>query len=236
MAPEERKRIARASWAEAGRTFAVLPLMGRLTEANGRVEVVGREHLEEAVAKHIPTIFFSGHFSNYEIMAAVVVQAGIEGFLTYRPTNNPYFDARIVESRRRYGVKLFAAKGVDSARELLKTLAKRDFGRHHGRPEVLVRRLGPLLRPARAHQPGPGAAGAGDERAHPADGGHAAEGRALPHDLLRALLPRANGRPRRGRRGGRAAHHRVHRRARARAAGASTSGCTDAGPTRSTPR
>jgi Kdo2-lipid IVA lauroyltransferase/acyltransferase len=126
MGLAERKRIARASWAEAGRTFAVLPLMDRLTESSGRVEVVGREHLEEAVAKHIPTIFFSGHFSNYEIMAAVVVQGGIEGFLTYRATNNPYFDARIVESRRRYGVKLFAAKGIASARELSKTLAKGD--------------------------------------------------------------------------------------------------------------
>jgi Kdo2-lipid IVA lauroyltransferase/acyltransferase len=88
--------------------------------------VAGREHLEEAVAKHIPTIFYSGHFSNYEIMAAVTVQAGIEGFLTYRATNNPYFDARIIESRRRYGVKLFSAKGPESARELLKTLAKGD--------------------------------------------------------------------------------------------------------------
>jgi KDO2-lipid IV(A) lauroyltransferase len=126
MGAAERRRIGRASWAEAGRTFAVLPLMDRLTESNGRVEVVGREHLEEAVAKHIPTIFFSGHFSNYEIMAAVVVQAGIEGFLTYRATNNPYFDARIIESRRRYGVKLFSAKGIASARELSKTLAKGD--------------------------------------------------------------------------------------------------------------
>jgi KDO2-lipid IV(A) lauroyltransferase len=126
MAPAERKRIGHAAWVEAGRTFAELPLMDRLTEGTGRVEVVGREHLEEAVAKHIPTIFFSGHFSNFEIMAAVTVQAGIQGSLTYRATNNPYFDARIIESRRRYGVKLFAAKGPESARELLKTLSKGD--------------------------------------------------------------------------------------------------------------
>jgi KDO2-lipid IV(A) lauroyltransferase len=125
MPPDERRRIGRASFAEAGRTFAELPLMDRLTEANGRVEVVGREHLEEAVREQIPTIFFSGHFSNYEIMAAVVLQAGIDGMLTYRATNNPYFDARIVESRRRYGVKLFAAKGAESARGLHKQLARR---------------------------------------------------------------------------------------------------------------
>jgi KDO2-lipid IV(A) lauroyltransferase len=125
MPPGERRRIGRAAFVEAGRTFAELPLMDRLTEANGRVEVAGREHLEEAVRERIPSIFVSGHFSNFEIMAAVVVQAGIDGVLTYRATNNPYFDARIVASRRRYGVKLFAAKGMERARDLYKTLARR---------------------------------------------------------------------------------------------------------------
>ncbi|HXQ45640.1 MAG TPA: lysophospholipid acyltransferase family protein [Caulobacteraceae bacterium] len=123
MSPQERERIGRAAWAQTGRTFAELTLMDRITEQNGRVEVVGREHLEEAVSKHIPTIFFSGHLSNYEIMAAVVVGTGIDAVLTYRATNNPYFDARIVESRRRYGVKLFRAKGAVNARDLYKQLA-----------------------------------------------------------------------------------------------------------------
>ncbi|HLK24431.1 MAG TPA: lysophospholipid acyltransferase family protein [Caulobacteraceae bacterium] len=126
MPPDKRLEIARAAWRNIGRTFAELPLMHRLSEGNGRIVVAGREHLEEAIARRIPTIFFSGHISNYEVMALVVVQAGIQGFLAYRPTNNPYFDRRIVESRRRYGVKLFAAKGRGFAREVLNTLARGD--------------------------------------------------------------------------------------------------------------
>jgi KDO2-lipid IV(A) lauroyltransferase len=39
--------------------------------------------------------------------------------ITYRAANNPYVDAMIRENRARYGVKLFAPKGGDGARELL---------------------------------------------------------------------------------------------------------------------
>jgi KDO2-lipid IV(A) lauroyltransferase len=126
MSPVERRRISRAQWEETGRMFAEFPLMDRVTPLTGRVEVVGAEHLEEAVRERIPTIFFSGHLSNYEVMAAVVVQAGIKGPLTYRAINNPYVDKRVIEGRRRYGVELFAAKGVENARELYKALVKRD--------------------------------------------------------------------------------------------------------------
>ena len=35
------------------------------------------------------------------------------------PANNPYVDAMIRKNRARYGVKLFAPKGGDGARELL---------------------------------------------------------------------------------------------------------------------
>ena len=124
MSPEERRRVARGAWRNTGRVFAELPLMHRLSEANGRIEVVGREHLEEAVAKQIPSMFFSGHISNYEVMALVVVSEVADATLTYRQTNNPYVDRRIVASRRRYGVKAFAAKGNEAARELYKALAR----------------------------------------------------------------------------------------------------------------
>jgi Kdo2-lipid IVA lauroyltransferase/acyltransferase len=129
MTAEERRRISRAQWEETGRTFAEFPLMDRLTPKNGRVEVIGAERLEEIARERIPTVFFSGHFSNYEVMAVVIIQAGVRGRLTYRSINNPYIDRRVIDNRRRYGIELFSAKGVDSARELFKTLIKGDsFG------------------------------------------------------------------------------------------------------------
>ncbi len=35
---------------------------------------------------------------------AVIVSSGLKSRVSYRPANNPHTDARIKESRRRYGV------------------------------------------------------------------------------------------------------------------------------------
>ena len=119
---DERRRIADEAWRQTGRTFAELPLMQRLRPASGRIEVVGRERLEALAREKVPTVFCGGHYANHEVMAALVVETGIDCILTYREANNPLVDRRIVESRRRYGVPLFAPKGADSARELLRVL------------------------------------------------------------------------------------------------------------------
>jgi KDO2-lipid IV(A) lauroyltransferase len=68
-------------------------------------------------------VLISGHFSNIEIMAAVILAAGIDCDITYRAANNPYVDHRIKEGRFRYGVKLLAPKGAEGARDLLESLS-----------------------------------------------------------------------------------------------------------------
>ena len=57
--------------------------------------------------------------ANIETLAAVLVASGVPVQVTYRAANNPYVDAQIRAARARYGVKLFAPKGGDGARELL---------------------------------------------------------------------------------------------------------------------
>ncbi len=64
-------------------------------------------------------VFVSGHLSNWEVMPAAIVDSGVVCEMTYRAANNPYVDERIKASRFRYGVRLFAPKGGDGARELL---------------------------------------------------------------------------------------------------------------------
>ncbi|HEX4179719.1 MAG TPA: lysophospholipid acyltransferase family protein [Caulobacteraceae bacterium] len=118
----ERDRIALESWRRLGRMAAEFTMLDRLTPASGRVEVVGRERLEAIARDNIPAVLISGHFSNFEIMAAVIVDSGVRCQVTYRAANNPYFDARIVRARQSYGVKLFAPKGVDGSRELLRAM------------------------------------------------------------------------------------------------------------------
>jgi KDO2-lipid IV(A) lauroyltransferase len=120
--PAWRAAILKAQWENVGRTFAEFPLMDRLTPASGRVEVVNAERLQQIAATHEPVVFVSGHLSNWEVMPSVIVNSGVVCQITYRAANNPYVDARIRKSRARYGVRLFAPKGGDGARELLDAL------------------------------------------------------------------------------------------------------------------
>lgn len=119
MSDADRERLAADQWDQTGRTFAELTMMDRLTPASGRIEIVGAERLEAIRDSGRPVVFVSGHLANFELMPAVILAAGVPCQVTYRATNNPYVDAMIRENRARYGVKLFAPKGGDGARELL---------------------------------------------------------------------------------------------------------------------
>lgn len=119
----ERERIARDQWENFGRYLGEFPLMYRLTPESGRVDVAGADHLDRVRASGLPAIFVSGHLSSLEVMAAVILKAGIACDITYRAANNPLVDRRMRENRARYGVTLFAPKGMEGGRRLLEGLA-----------------------------------------------------------------------------------------------------------------
>ena len=118
----ERQRLAHAQWENVGRVLIEVFMMDRIMADPTRVEIVGLEKLEALRASGRPIVFVSGHFANWEVMAAAKTVAGIEGVLAYRGANNPYIDARLRETRRRYGVKLFAPKGAQGGREVMAAL------------------------------------------------------------------------------------------------------------------
>ena len=121
--------IAKDQWDNTGRTFAEFPLLGRVRvfDDNSRVTVIGLERLEALRDSGQGAVLISGHFANWEIMAAVFSQAGLPVRVTYRPTNNPYFDARIRSQRQKYGIDLMVAKsGPRGAKELISALRSGD--------------------------------------------------------------------------------------------------------------
>jgi KDO2-lipid IV(A) lauroyltransferase len=120
----EIRRLLRAQWQETGRWVFEFPILDRIAEEPERIEVVGLERLTALAQGEGPAVLISGHFSNFDVMALAIVRAGVQCQITYRATNNPYVDARIVANRRRYGVKLFAPKGTSGARELFRALAR----------------------------------------------------------------------------------------------------------------
>jgi len=120
-----RERLALDQWEQTGRTFAELAVMDSLTPDGGRIEIVGLERLHAIRDSGKPVVLISGHLANFEVMAAVIMAAGIPCQVTYRAANNPYVDALIRKSRERYGIRLFAPKG-DGTRELMAGMKRGD--------------------------------------------------------------------------------------------------------------
>lgn len=121
-AESEIAELLRAQWNNFGRYIAEFPVLDRLTPAGGRVDMTDAWRLKAIATAGRPVVLISGHLSNMEIMAAAIVEAGIDCEVTYRAANNPYVDARIKRSRFAYGVRLFAPKGAEGARDLLEGL------------------------------------------------------------------------------------------------------------------
>lgn len=122
----EREAIAGAMWRQLGRTVAEFAHLDRIQpyREGGRVRVENAERLDAIREAGRGAVFISGHFANWEIMAAALVQRGLACHVTYRPANNPLVDARINAARRGYGVRLQSAKGREGGMGLLRALAK----------------------------------------------------------------------------------------------------------------
>ena len=117
-------RLLRAQWEELGRWIAEFPILDRIAAEPERIEVQGLERLTPLTEAGHPAVLISGHFSNFDVMAVAIVRAGVQCQITYRATNNPYVNDRIIENRRRYGVKMFAPKGTQGAREMFRAIAR----------------------------------------------------------------------------------------------------------------
>lgn len=119
-----RKDVARAAWAEIGRTAAELPHLPNLDPFGDRVEWVGLERLDAIRDAKTGVVFISGHFSNWELMPMSIARRGAPCAMTYRPANNPIIDDRILAIRQAYGAQLQAAKGVEGGMGLMRSLKR----------------------------------------------------------------------------------------------------------------
>lgn len=124
QSPAWRARVLRSSWDNLGRTAAEFSHMDRISPESGRLEIVNLERLHALNAQGRPAVLVGGHFANWECLARAIVASGVTTQITYRAANNPYIDAAIIESRRRYGVRLFAPKGGDGSREILGAMGR----------------------------------------------------------------------------------------------------------------
>jgi KDO2-lipid IV(A) lauroyltransferase len=122
--PAERDRIVRGVWENLGRMAAEMPHLPTLIGLRaGELgwEVEGEEHLEALRTQGGPAIFFSGHFSNWEMVSPTVAALGVPIAGVYRAASNPAADDIIQQLRRdvRSGDEPMFAKGSQGARAAL---------------------------------------------------------------------------------------------------------------------
>ena len=122
MSQESRDEIAKKSWESVGRTAGELPHLPKIHPYDGnRVEVVGAEHLDAIENSDRGAVFISGHFANWEVMAAAICCRPVDCLVTYRALNNPFIDRRLNQVRHDYGIGVLAPKGAGT-RELMRAL------------------------------------------------------------------------------------------------------------------
>lgn len=120
----ETKELLRAQWIELGRSLAEFAILDRVVADAARLVIEGEASLGAIAAGQRPVVFISGHFSNFEMMAAAMVRCGVRVQVTYRAMNNPYVDERVRKTRFSYGVRMFAPKGLEGARELMRAIER----------------------------------------------------------------------------------------------------------------
>jgi Kdo2-lipid IVA lauroyltransferase/acyltransferase len=92
--------------------------------AGSRIEVVGREFADAAIASGKGVMFISGHFANWETMPITSSLLGYNGGIVYRPPNNPFVDRWISRQRAKLGPKEQISKGAQGTRRIFTLLRK----------------------------------------------------------------------------------------------------------------
>ncbi len=124
MPESEVRKLASACWDNLGRIGGEFPHLSQLRpyEENGRVEIIGHEHLQTIIDSKKPAVLISGHFANWEVMAAAICLGGLPARVSYRHTNNPWVDASIARTRLAYGIPELSAKGGAGAKEMIEAM------------------------------------------------------------------------------------------------------------------
>lgn len=123
LSEAEARRTVRRMWRHLGRVAAEYPHLHRFSvdTPGGRVELVGRTHLEEARRTTGGGIMFTGHVGNWELSGLAPVRSGIPMLAVYRAANNPFVD-RLIERFRDAVAQHRVPKGADGAREMVRAL------------------------------------------------------------------------------------------------------------------
>ena len=114
--------IITSMWTNYGYVFAEYLFLDkfRFNKFNKEhIKINGQEKLANISNKKKPTVFISGHFGNFELMAMEIEKANINLATIYRPLNNPFLNPLMVFLRKKYICKNQIKKGLSGTREII---------------------------------------------------------------------------------------------------------------------
>ncbi len=105
----EREKIARAAFAQVGRTLMEIPyvFLSDKERLLKHIRIEGEDVLNDALAENRGVFLMAAHFSNWELMGMMPSILGHETSNIYRPLNQKPLDAFTLASRTRFGTNLY---------------------------------------------------------------------------------------------------------------------------------
>ena len=121
-------KITNSMWNNYGKIFAEYMFIKsfRKGKLSSKVEIDGKEILEEIIKNNKQVVFISGHLSNFELMAMNLEKSGIKLAAIYRPLNNIYLNPLMEKIRKSYICKHQIKKGIGGMKKLIR-LKKSNF-------------------------------------------------------------------------------------------------------------
>ena len=118
---EDLNKIINSMWNNYGRFFAEFMFIkdfrkGKLSE---KIEIEGKEILDNIKINNRQVIFISGHFSNFELMAMCLEKSGIKLSAIYRPLNNIFLNKIMETLRKKYICRNQIKKGIGGLKKLI---------------------------------------------------------------------------------------------------------------------
>jgi KDO2-lipid IV(A) lauroyltransferase len=125
LAARDIERVVAGMWDNLGRLAAEYPHLAAIDclVADGPVELVGREVVEELRTRGGPVLFVSAHFGNWEILPLMAGQLGMPVHYVYRPANNPVVEG-LVQRFRGATLGAYHPKGAAAARGLVAAIKR----------------------------------------------------------------------------------------------------------------
>ena len=103
LGSEEENKYTKEMWCNFGRTFAEYVYLKEFREnKKEHILINGSEILDFVKSSNVPTVFVSGHFANFELMAMELDRKNLNIAAIYRPLNNFFLNPLMEYWRKKY--------------------------------------------------------------------------------------------------------------------------------------